>query len=186
MKKIRLGSIELSDRVVVSDPCYNRDTWCMDDNVPIKPGNYDVFLTLSDEKEWGTRVASLLVANSDFIGVERKRFPKWEVYSSSIGVDSGQCGIFDNSVYPQKNLTDEEIDSEDSFYSECCDITLKKLQGGILRSKKGVVTSSGYGDGSYELSVIKQKGENVALMLDYSLQSMRGIMEKICERSCVQ
>ena len=168
-----LGVVEFSGKVIISDPCYDRGTWCMQMDFPVKPGRYHVYAVFSDEEVWGIRVASLLFRHESI----KKNLPSrsWREVASSIGVDSGQCGIFDDTIYPQ---TKDHPDNH-PFYEECCGITLAEEQAGILQSGKGVVSSSGYGDGCYGLSVIEQNGENVALLLDYDLVKMRQIMRSL-------
>ena len=170
MNKIELGWIDLSDKVVVSDPCYNRDTWCMRQDIPVLPGRYQVHIIMADEGEFGHRVASLVAVHEKYPITHQKQ---WRVVDEEIGVDSGQCGIFDDSAYP--DLTDAA--GREAFYDECCNITLSKKQAGILHNGKGALSSSGYGDGSYRLSGVSHRSEYVALMLDYSLASKRAIME---------
>jgi len=174
-KKKELGNIELSNKVVVSDSGYNRETWCMAADLAVRPGRYSASVIQSDEGEWGWRVANLLLVHEDFADV--KLFD-WESVSKEIGVDSGQCGIFDDSVYPQ--LNDET--GVEAFYDECCAITLDDLPAGVLENGNGVVTSSGYGDGCYELFAMSIEGERVALLLDFKLLRMRDLMETICGR----
>lgn len=170
-----LGTIELSNTVVVSDPSYDRGTWCMTTGMAIKPGNYKAWVIQSDEGEWGNRIASLFLVHEDFATAA---LVDWESVNEEIGVDSGQCGIFDDTIYPQKG----DKASEERFYNECCSITLGDVPAGVLENNKGVVTSSGYGDGGYELFAISVTGERVALMLDFKLAKMREIMEAITSR----
>jgi hypothetical protein len=156
-----LGTVEFSGKVVVSDPGYSRGTWCMKTDLPVLPGRYHVYAVYNDEKDWGVRMAALLFRHE---GCEQIPFRGWKDVEAEIGVDSGQCGIFDDSIYPQT------IDSPKyPFYEECCGITLADGQAGILQSGKGAVSCSGCGDGSYSLSVIERNGANVALLLDYCL-----------------
>jgi len=167
-----LGAVEFFGKVVVSDPCYDRGTCCMQTDFPVKPGRYQVFAAYSNEGGFGQRVAALAFCHEDFMPQALSQ--EWQVAFTEIGVDSGQCGIFDDTAYPQV------IDSPDHpFYMECCGITLANSQAGILRSGKGAVSSSGFGDGCYTLSVIAQDGENVALLLDYKLMEMRQLMTSL-------
>ena len=173
MKIIKeLGWVELSEKVVVSDPCYDRDAWCMKTDIPVKPGRYRVMILLSNEKEWGIRVSNLVLVHEERQGNPQK---DWESVCTSIGVDSGQCGIFDDAVYPRSK---DHPDSE-PFYDECCGLTMSKERAGILKSGKGVVTSSGFGDGSYELFAKKDGERYVALMLDYGVVLMRTVMRAL-------
>ena len=82
------------------------------------------------------------------------------------GVDSGQFGFFDKDFYRNdeaaKDLKKYEFSPDydreegDSWYRACCDLTLAKESWGVLPN--GVVSSSGFGDGSYP--VFGEKDEN--------------------------
>jgi len=165
-----LGVIEFAGKVVVSDPGYDRSAQCIQTDFPVKPGRYQVFVAFSDEGEFGQRVAALTLYHEDYM--QQELGMEWQEALTSIGVDSGQCGIFDDTIYPQSR---EHPDNR-PFYEECCTITLTGDRTGILQSGKGAVSSSGYGDGCYTLSVIKRDGENIALLLDYDLVKMRRLM----------
>jgi len=171
-----LGTVEFSGRVVVSDPCYDRTTWCMQPDFPVRRGRYQVFATISDEGEMGLRVASLMVCHEDF--VDEALALEWQVAVTDIGVDSGQCGFFDDSVYPQS----KDHHESKPFYDECCEITLADSQAGLLQSGKGVVSSSGYGDGGYCLWAKEVNGENVALLLDFNLIKMGSLMMDLLQQ----
>jgi hypothetical protein len=87
----------------------------------------------------------------------------------NIGIDSGQCGIFDDTIYPADKKSRGKFDDKGSFYGECCQITLSKEKGGIMKNCKGLVSSSGFGDGIYDCCDQGYKGERIALMVDYGL-----------------
>jgi hypothetical protein len=84
----------------------------------------------------------------------------------SAGVDSGQFGFFDKEFYRndekakelKKHNFGDDYDTEegDEWYRACADITLADEQWGVLPN--GVVSSSGFGDGSYR--VFGQKDSN--------------------------
>jgi len=171
-----LGIVDFSGKVVISDPCYPRGTWCMKTDFSVKPGRYQVFAAFSDEGEFGLRVAALTFCHEDFL--PQALAQEWEIADTSIGVDSGQCGIFDDAIYPQSK------DHPDfrPFYDECCELTLSDEQAGILQSGMGALSSSGYGDGGYSLSVVACDGENVALLLDYALVKMRPLMLSLLQQ----
>lgn len=121
-----------SGRVNLSDPCYDADTWCGAYSIPAINGQWNVDLKYSCG-----RVAywSAWVSN-------KPKSVKTE--SIDFGVDSGQFGIFDSSIY----------DPDGKFYGRCCDITLARDQSGSViddnEESLGFVSSSGYGDGKYE------------------------------------
>ena len=94
----KVGFVELSDKVVVSDPSYDRGTWCMATDVPVKPGTYEAYISKINDKDFGTRVSSIVLIHSEFADFIDEN---WVQYDCTIGVDSGQCGVFDDTVYPQ-------------------------------------------------------------------------------------
>jgi len=164
---INLGYINLSNKVVVSDPCYPRGTWCMFMDMAVKPGRYAAFISKKDEGVSGIRVASLIVVHTDFVKALKV---DWEPYDGYLGENTGQCGIFDNAVYPAKGKPIGEYGDLESFYGECCNLTFSKDDGGILKNCDGIVSASGYGDGSYKLCCQYHDGERIALMIDYYVE----------------
>jgi hypothetical protein len=88
----------------------------------------------------------------------------WEFVSDNIGVDSGQCGFFNIENYRNDSLDIPFADAEgkdfyesyrktedgDHWYGKICGYTLRNEQYGELQGV-GLVSSSGFGDGSYNL-----------------------------------
>ena len=168
---IDVGVIKLSDRAVVSDPCYDRSTWCMLTGVPVMPGEYKVYALLARKATERPRVAGIICYHcNSFTDLEQVVKQKWTKYDD-FGVDSGQAGIFDDSIYPVSKDARGEYDDTSSFYGECCHITLHSSCE-CLASGKGIVTSSGYGDGFYRLRVIKQRELCCAMLLDFEIMSL--------------
>lgn len=166
-----MKTITLSDKVRVSDPCYDNDVWCKTMLTGVLPGKYKVEVERSDEGDWGNRVARLFVKHEDY-----SHRNNWE-YHSEIGVDSGQAGIFCESSY-RNDIIAENIKTPDSkfhivfegegekWYEAMCKFTLDKEQWGTYDS--GVVSSSGFGDGSYPLEVVRESnGYIVGMMITY-------------------
>jgi len=179
---INAGDIELSDQVVVSDPCYCRDLWCAIKNITVKPGKYATYIVNKKDDEGGGWATSLMVVHTDFVTSLKTT---WEPYSSIVvGVDSGSCGIFDNAAYPADGESVGEFDDEHSFYGECCTLTQGKGNGGILSSHNGVVSSSGYGDGTYALLCQHCEGERVALMIDFGLEQCDVVTKALMKQWC--
>jgi hypothetical protein len=172
------GYIDLSGKVIVSDPCYDRDVWCMAKNIAVKPGEYIACIVKSDESNLGIRVACIAVLNTESVKLLQPD-SEWEVCSNHIGVDSGQCGIFDDTIYPMDKQSLGEHEDENTFYGECCKLTLSDAKSGILKSRRGVVSSSGFGDGVYNLLCLRRKGECVALMIDFDLAKKHTVMRAL-------
>jgi hypothetical protein len=173
---INAGYIELSGKVVVTDPCYNRNVWCMVKDIAVKPGMYAAYIVKSDEQDFGVRVACIMVVHESYADLLRT---EWEPLHNNVGVDSGQCGIFDDTVYPAEDDAPGSYDDESTFYGECCQLTLSDESGGVMKNRKGVVSSSGFGDGVYELLCQYHEGERVALMVDFNLENRRSVMKAL-------
>lgn len=156
-----LGYFEItSGQVMVSDPCYEIGTWCQHELDKVKNGKWMSVKVSSDEKDWGIRVAELYA----YTGDEPEEEDFEHVEGASIGVDSGQAGIFDLSAYRNDKLIDineiqnhfwrnENDEIGQLWYGACCDITSSGKSAGSLTG--GVVSSSGYGDGGYDLYAVK-------------------------------
>jgi len=167
-----LGAVEFAGKVVVSDPRYDRDARYVQTGFPVLPGRYHVYAVHIHIEDVDTCVASLLFRHED---CDQIPFRGWKDIDAEIGVDSGQCGIFDDSIFPQ--VTDQA--AQESFYKECWNITSFDDQAGIMQSGKGAVSCSGYGYGSYNLSVIEHNGTNAALLLDYNLLEIGSIVRAV-------
>lgn len=144
-----MNQIKLGKKVRVSDPCYGTEVWCAGTIDNVKEGIYNVEVEYSDEGMWGRRVKSISVIHKDF---------NWGTYSVEtsdieVGVDSGQCGIYDEEYYNKYHTVDGV---DDVWYDDVCEATLSKAQFGIM-SNKGVVSSSGFGDGCYNCYIIEDK-----------------------------
>lgn len=173
MKVIKLG-----EEVMVSDPCYSVPTWCQHILKNVLPGDYVTNVIKSDEGEWGIRVGALIVIHMDHVN---NPLSFRSVKGAIIGVDSGQAGIFSMETYRNDEIFKEDessfygifedveindgVKSGDHWYGHMCDRTLDKDLWGAY--DKGVVSRTGYGDGSYELSVAKHKGKIVGISIDY-------------------
>jgi len=149
MKKI--GTFLTSSNVLrISDPCYDKKVWCCGIVKNCEVGKWSAFLYYSDEGSLGKRVSEIFAIFGDVSEnqAEQKYLTtEWKDTTIDVGVDSGQCGIFDDSKYPNGEDTGEYGD-DDSFYGKCCNLTLDSNDsGGVIDF--GVVSSSGFGDGSY-------------------------------------
>lgn len=161
MKKITLGS-----SVVVSDPCYELGTWCQAVIKNVLPGTYYTDVETSDQRNWGLRISELIVLHEDHFN----KTPFTQT-NYNIGVDSGQCGVFDLETYRNdfysKSLGIKPYfdvkDDGDEFYNRMCTLTLSEDSWGTY--EKGVVSSSGFGDGSYNLFILEYDNKIVGFRI---------------------
>lgn len=154
--------IQLNNKVIISDPCYDLDVWCQTILDNVLPGAYDCFTKTVTDPRWGTRVTSLEVCH------EQCRCPNYKPTSFTIGVDSGQAGIFDYDYYEKyhTNTLNNTI-INDQWYDKVCDITLSPPQYGAV-DNRGFVSSSGFGDGVYPCFIAKNNnGKIIAIRIDF-------------------
>ena len=165
-----MKTILLSDKVRVSDPCYDNDVWCKTMLTDVLPGEYEVTVDRHDDESWGNRISQLQVVHRDYTHKDLV----WNEHSE-IGVDSGQAGIFCESTYrnDEVDINTPESDfflpmndqSGDAWYEKMCKFTLSGQGWGSYET--GVVTSSGYGDGGYPLEIIEEDGKIVGMRITY-------------------
>lgn len=93
-----------SDQLVVSDPCYDLDTWCAGILKNPKKGKWFASVEKSDQGGWGNRVAELFACHEDFKGKSQWNYFLFDRCDFEVGVDSGQAGIFDLPVFRDKEL----------------------------------------------------------------------------------
>jgi len=164
-----MKTIQLTEEVMVSDPCYTVPTWCQHKLTGVLPGEYVTNVMKSDEGAWGHRIGLLVAVHKDYVHDDLS----WRVVSAAdIGVDSGQAGIFAMDTYRKDSVFQEpnnfgfsQVAEGDHWYGHMCDRTLSDEQWGTY--SHGVVSSTGYGDGSYRLCVAKHNGKIVGIGIDY-------------------
>ena len=164
-----MKTINLSDTVMVSDPCYSMDVWCKHKLTGVLPGKYFTTVNKTHELGWGVRVGLLVAVHEKYAD----HTLTWRtVQGADIGVDSGQAGIFSMENYRNDSIFPEpaavgftEREEGDRWYGHMCDRTLSDEQWGAYDT--GVVSSSGYGDGSYRLLVAKYSGDIVGIGIDF-------------------
>ena len=142
-----------SGKMRVTDPCYDKDTWCAGVLENVKNGTWVAEIKTSNEGSWGNRVSELIVRHESHLGAE-----PYERQSIDVGVDSGQAGFFDEAEYHKDGKG--EYGDPNTFYGKVCEITLGPDSGGVVPF--GAVSSSGYGDGSYVCYTLTKDGEIVA------------------------
>lgn len=134
--------------VTVTDPCYNAGTWCTVKNIHVKPGQYDLIMYLSNTGDWGTRVTRAMILHS---GCGTKPVWLFRQYIGDAGVDAGLCGFYQNKP-----------DYDDEAWGKFCEAI---RNADYLITPEGFCTSSGYGDGVYEVNALREEedGEIIGL-----------------------
>ena len=188
-----VGSFILTQpKMIVSDPCYEKDDWCSKLVNDCRVGQYDSYINVNryrykhddGHSSNDKRVASLFIKHSSATkevfgtihwveedsgdGFIRWR-GNWERLSDNIGVDSGQAGFFDYDKYGDNSQfkTAGKCGFGDKWYSNCCDETLNKHAGII--AKCGVNASSGFGDGCYTVWGHRSRDNKIDAMVLFFL-----------------
>lgn len=161
----QLGTMKLSQpRLRVTDPCYRANSGCAS-TLQAKPGEWTA-QSVVGPTSWNTRVKVLQISHQSLGDVAVLDYKTLEDSKLTAGVDSGQCGFFDDAHYPRNAAAFEYED--DTFYGQCCALTLDASLpgGGVLSSRIGAVTRSGFGDGGYDVYVQRDaQGEVVLVQL---------------------
>ena len=145
---------DLGHTTVISDPCYSNIGDSCSMIVNTKPGRWIAEVMISDEGDWGKRVAMLTAST---LGAMMTHSNAGEVC-----VDSGQMSIVDFDHYEGDN---EGFGDITTFYGDACALTLTKgAFGGLLKSGCGVVSSSGFGDGGYRV-VLGYNGDDQVVLI---------------------
>lgn len=194
IKRAKTGTIYptfeiVSGKARITDPCYDKTTWCSTEIEGLKRGVWNAFVRMSDEGDWGERCADLFVWHSAYIKDEvfgkitRMKKGKDDEFDSilggmgqilinaSIGVDSGQAGVFDSKFFKNDKIAvgvpktgPSSVCENEPWYSLCCDRTLNGEGWGAI--PYGAVSSSGFGDGSYNAyKCLNDRGEVVGIRI---------------------
>ncbi len=155
MRRQKIGTMYVNDHLDITDPCYDRDVWCRMNAVPVQSGEYTCYVwreTFKDEFD-GTpytyrRVGVIGICLHGMIPPQRsmKRI-------GSIGVDAGLAGFF----YDKPDFSDAE------WHDFCEQIR----EGDAWLTDLGFFSSSGFGDGGYDVYATKVEDEIVALEIRF-------------------
>ena len=163
-----VGSFKMEGDVMrVSDPCYKKDVWCAGTIHNCKIGDWETAVVLSDEGQFGVRVAMLVAYHCDS-GVSFSLADKilsdgrfvpgtgFEHCDFEVGVDSACAGLYDDSKFGLDEVFADAPPAPEYYghgqgavwSSHCCCATDNELRAGIIPC--GVVSHSGFGDGGYD------------------------------------
>ena len=162
-------TINLGTEVYVTDPCYSDPTWCQLKFSNVLPGEW-IATMIYDEAGGTGRNAELHLIHKDH--QSKDLMYDW---FGDFGVDSGQAGVFDAASYrddsaagslgaPKMDFVLPIRDQDgDRWYESICKFTLGDNGWGSY--DRGVVSSSGWGDGMYPVYGAEVDEKIVALHL---------------------
>ena len=147
----KFGEKYFTEKIDITDPCYDKDTWCRINNYKVVPGTYNCNYTEIDAGNWGKRISLLEIFNKDY---KKKNTHKQSI--GYIGVDAGLAGFFNNKK-----------DYDDKEWHEFCK-QLKDPKVNVWGIENGFFSASGYGDGEYEVFAYQTAvGETVGLQIRF-------------------
>lgn len=168
-----IGRFSLGNKVMVSDPCYETDTWCQGVLENVRAGFWDAYVKTIDEGNWGMRVAELAVINLDYNNeYDRLKFEDInELQDFEVGVDSGTAGIFDYDYYCKYHTN--KGNNEDWYEAQIISqffptYNESDWKESVFTEFNGVASTSGYGDGGYDCYVAhNNEGEIIGIKIVY-------------------
>lgn len=161
MKKITLGP-----KIVISDPAYEIPTLAPCQAIlKILPGEY-----LTKVQTVKRTINTLIVVHKKYL----KSDLNFGLTTSPICADSGQVGIFDYDSYrndahivkaPKVKFTYPKRKPGDKWYESVSKFTMSDRGWGTY--DRGVISTSGHGDGVYDLYLAQVSGTIVAVAIDF-------------------
>lgn len=138
MKIKEIGIKSFGEKIDITDPCYEKNTWCRMNGIKIREGEYRCIVYIQENKSkcpvTGKEIESERVS---MITIHQGGVPahKYMKQIGTIGVDAGMAGFFEN----KPDYTDEQ-------WEEFCE---KVREGNAWITDEGFFSESGYGDGCY-------------------------------------
>lgn len=180
-KELYLGKFHVtSGALIIGDPCYSPETLNLGYCCDVLDGTWIAKALEADDSETncGDRNTALFAFNLNYFkayfdldDIDVKRFAEGAYKTEFILdytldyvlVDSGQVGIYDHKHYLTIKESDKE--KEEEWFWQNGDITLTGNMAGIHPDKKGCVSSSGFGDGTYDYyCYYNRQGETIAIL----------------------
>jgi len=131
----------------------------------VKNGKWKALVERTDEDPlWGSRIKELITHHESY-GIEHLSYAEVEECGFTVGVDSGQAGIFDFNTYRNDQIAEgfaRTKEPGDAWYDMCCKRTLSDHQCGTVFGD--VVTCAGYGDGLYKAWYVRNDRHEIVAM----------------------
>ena len=162
-----LGSFYVnSGSLIISDPCYGypgsgRQAYLEN----VRRGEWSTLVRKMEFDGWGMRVTSIEAFFGENAHVLERDWDPWE---ESVDVDGGNAGIFDTQVFRNdfagvSHDLDTKFTPGELWYDMCLSVTNSFRCAGVIPG--GVVSRSGFGDGSYQCYIGREVGEVVRVRL---------------------
>jgi hypothetical protein len=153
---VHIGSCDcFTGRMLVADPCYANDRSSGDPDalalrIKVRPGAYDAYAMIFRYPHSYDLVSQLFIAVRDATIPAGRRID-WSDPVGRVGIDTGRLGFYDESRYPKL------AQDHDALYN-------RTLSNTTVDDNLGVVSTTGRGDGSYDVFPCRFNGEVVGLL----------------------
>ena len=154
-----IGTLELTNHVTVTDPCYTPNIWCAKQLVIVKPDRYTAYVRYTDNEN---RIAELRLIP------ESRSVDEFDLEWTNIGsaaVDSGTMTITDTEYFESFSKTEDRNEAWNKIYATY--YSGRDEHGNVCHiiPDKAIVVSTGYGDGMYYIDAVIEDDEIVALRI---------------------
>lgn len=165
------GEFEVNDKLMVSDPCYDVGTWCQG-AIDVKSGTWEgeAFIKISDSA--GVRTWYLRAFHKEHNLPNEERF-NWEnlgykeLTEFTAGVDAGMMAIFNYYDYLKFREQENSIEPNENQWNKFCEEYAPYHNNVENYKNKGVISSSGFGDGAYPIYARKVDGKIVDVVVEF-------------------
>ena len=181
MNKLKyLGTICFGNEIIIADPYNAQAVWQMTDGIRVMPGAYYAFALQRQGACGCSVIAGLICYHKDsFATIGHVAHRNWDPINC-IGVDSGQAGIFDASIFQQIENAQQKNDKLYAF-SRLCLKAVTPLRCGCLQTGDGIVSTCGYGEDDYDVFAIHSNNstECSAIALDFGFVNLCEALRKL-------
>lgn len=170
-KQHYLNELMFDGEIIIADPCFEYDEEVVVEKLNVKSGLWHgyVYRQNQNTKQNPDMRNTMLVSLHD--EVVNMPYKLWK-NKGRVSVESGQAGIFTKESYRNDKLVEENIDREELKYK--MDVApeggkwYEYASNGTLDTDidadcvlDGFISSSGYGDGSYDIFVLENKDKEI-------------------------
>ena len=140
-------------RINIADPCHSMGSRCGHWRLPAMNGQWECNVDISNEGEWGLRVASLQAWHTG----RKPRGAVWGNLLGTVDIDTGTVCICDTGLYSS------EVPANDLLYQRIW-LVVGDEDWGIFYNM-GVASKTGVGDGCYDIYAKKTLGKITAVKI---------------------
>lgn len=150
MESIGVGTIKITGgKVIVSDPCYERDAWCAGTIENFPNGEYDCEVDVGIAGEWGKRVFRMRILKQG-LNLSQCEFR----HSDVLPVDCALMGFFDDAYHKETH--------PGKVSDEWYEVKVMQLEeDASIVDDRCFISSTGFDDGLYDVYELYDAYDNL-------------------------